>query len=153
MYPHLQYCAVTWGQAPKTTLKPIQTLQNKAIRSVANKPWNASTASLYHKMKMLKHQDIVKLQICKIMHAIHNGKLLNNYYTMSNIEAIHRYETRSNSNINYYQKSARTEKGKRAISWVGPKLWREIPSDMKQLSTNTFKVKLKQLLIDKYEQK
>ena len=68
---------------------------------VANKQWNASNA-LYHKMKMLTHQNIVKFQICKIMHIIHNGKLLNNY-TMSNIEAVHRYETRSNLNINYHQ--------------------------------------------------
>ena len=119
------------GQAPETALKPIQTLQNKAMRSVANKPWHASTASLYHKMKMLKHQGVVKLQICKIMHAIQNGKLSNIYCTMNNIEAVHRYQTGSTPNINCYQKSARTEKGKRALSWVGRKLWREIPSGMK----------------------
>jgi len=32
VYPHLQYCVATWGQAPKSNLKPLQTLQNMAIK-------------------------------------------------------------------------------------------------------------------------
>jgi len=79
VYPHLQYGAATWGQAPKTILKPLQTLQNKAIRLVANKPWNTSTNPLYHKMNILKQQDIIKLQIGKIMHDLHHDKFQYQY--------------------------------------------------------------------------
>jgi len=88
----------------------LQTLQNKATRLVANKPWNTSTNPLYHKTNILK-QDIVKLQIGKIMQDLHHGKFQYQFYNIPSVQTVHSYETRSKSNMNYYQNQARTEIG------------------------------------------
>jgi len=45
-------------------------------------------------MNILKQQDIVKLQIAKIMHDLHHDKLQCHYYNITNIKTVHGYETR-----------------------------------------------------------
>jgi len=54
-----------------------------------------------------------KLQTAKIMHGLHHGKFQCHYYSITNVKTVHGYETRCNTNMNYYQNQARTEIGKR----------------------------------------
>ena len=61
IYPHLQYCSSLWGQASKTSLKPVQTLQNKALKIMTNTRWHHSASPLYQTLPLLKFNDIVKL--------------------------------------------------------------------------------------------
>jgi len=51
---------------------------------------------------MLKQQDIVKLQIAKIMHDLHHGKFQCHYCNITNVKTVHGYETRCSTNMNYY---------------------------------------------------
>ena len=59
VYPHLQYCSALWGQASKTSLKPVQTLQNKALKIMTNTRRHDSASRLYQKLQLLKFNDIV----------------------------------------------------------------------------------------------
>ena len=63
VYPHLQYCASVWGQASKSTLKPIQILQNRAVKIISKTYHRQSLLPLYFHLKFLKFDDIVQLQI------------------------------------------------------------------------------------------
>ena len=67
IYPHLQYCASTWGQASVTALKPLKILQNKALQIITHTPQRISAKPLYSSLQMLKFKDTVKLQIAKSM--------------------------------------------------------------------------------------
>ena len=124
IYPHLQHCSSLWGQASKTSLKPVQTLQNKALKIMINTRWHHSASPLYQTLQLLKFDDIVKLQLAKIMHSVHNNNISNLYFGFFKVEKFHHYCTRTSINSNLVQTSARTEKGKSTISFSGPKIWR-----------------------------
>ena len=97
IYPHLQYCSSLWGQASKTSLKPVQTLQNKALKIMTNTRWHHSASPLYQTLQLLKFNDIVKLQLAKIMHCVHNNNISNLYFGFSKVEKYHHYCTRTST--------------------------------------------------------
>ena len=110
IYPHLQYCSSLWGQASKTSLKPVQTLQNKALKIMNSTGWHHSASPLYQNLQLLRFNDIVKLQLAKIVHSAHNNKISNLYFGFSKVQKFHHYCTRNSTESNFVQTSARTEK-------------------------------------------
>ena len=113
--------------------------QNKALKIMTNSRWHHSASPLYQKLQLLKFNDIVKLQLANIMHSVHNNNISNYYFGFSEVEKFHHYCTRASTKSNFVQTSARPEKGISTISFSGPKILREIPSDLKNLSNNSFK--------------
>jgi len=62
VYSHLLYGILGWGRkATKTTLAPIQILQNKVLRIINNtkRNDNVNNNDLYQKYKILKIADIL----------------------------------------------------------------------------------------------
>ena len=82
IYLHLQYSSSLCKQANKTYLKPIQTLQNKALKiMITTITVGVNLLPLYtKKFQSLKFTDITKLQLAKIMHIVHNNKISNLYF-------------------------------------------------------------------------
>ena len=68
IYPYLQYCIVAWGAATPTTLKPIVTIQKRAIRIVAGVGYRDHTEQLFKANNILKFQDIHKLETLKFVY-------------------------------------------------------------------------------------
>jgi len=101
-------------------------------------------------MNILKQQEIVKLQIGKIMHDLHHGKFQYQYYDIPSVQTVHSYETRCKSNMNYHQTQAMTEISQRSLTCIGSKVWRTVPRDIKNLSANAFKARYKAYLINQY---
>ena len=150
VYPHLQYCASVWGQAPKSTLKPIQILQNRAVKIISKTYHSQSILSLYFCVKFPWFDNIVELQIAKLMHSIHYKIFPEFYFNFTKVENTHQHSTRFATSSNYNQIKRRTEKAKRTLSFIGPRVWREIPSDVKSFSPGGFKTKYKNSLLQKY---
>ena len=76
-----------------SNLKRLVTLQKRAIRSA----FNAHTDPIFKSLKLLKFENIVSLQVAKIMYLYKNGQLpesFNNMFLTG--EEIHNY----NNNIN-----------------------------------------------------
>jgi hypothetical protein len=48
IHSNIQYLLIFWGSAHKASLKPIQILQNRALKSVFNKGSLFGTVELYH---------------------------------------------------------------------------------------------------------
>ena len=117
---------------------------------MTNTRWHHSASPLYQTLQLLKFNDIVKLQLAKIMHSVHNNNISNLHFGFSKVEKLYHYCTRTSTKSNFVQTSARTEKGKSTISFSGPKIWREIPSEMKNLSNNSFKYQYKRRLLNCY---
>ena len=51
---------------------------------------------------------------------------------------------------NYFQPRKRTELGKKTFSYIGRKIWQEVPFYLKSLSYNQFKKKFKLFLTSQY---
>ena len=59
---HIDYCLPIWGNITASDKKGIQNLQKKAIRYVCNSKYNSHTDPLFRQLKILKFNDMVKLQ-------------------------------------------------------------------------------------------
>ena len=54
IYPYLTNCNHIWGSTYKTSLKPLITLQNKAVRIIAHARWRASCDPIYKNFDIMK---------------------------------------------------------------------------------------------------
>ena len=86
---------MVWSATYTIYLQPINILQNKALRIISNKQrWTNSTI-LYSGLKILKFQDLIKLEIAKFMFSYENCQLpptFVNYFLK--ISQIHSRSTR-----------------------------------------------------------
>jgi hypothetical protein len=78
--PHLNYGLLNWGFAPESTLNRITKLQKKAIRNVSKAKYNAHTSELFKKLKLVKLEDIIKINCVKFFFKYENN-LLPKYFT------------------------------------------------------------------------
>ena len=75
-HTYLLYGILGWGSATKTTLHPLQILQNKVMR-IINKTTvedHVKNNTLYQKYKILKINDVYKLELGKFMYLYHVNK-------------------------------------------------------------------------------
>ena len=121
-YPHLIYCIQVWGNASDAHIKPIVTLQKRIIRLITNSGYLEHTTPLFAKTKILKFHDIYNFLI-----GVHMFKL----NLDSRIQTIsHSYNTRQRHNA--HSTFQRLSQCQRSLSYVGPKIWNEIPSFIKE---------------------
>ena len=73
--PHLNYGILLWGK----NIRRICKLQKWAVRSITCSKYNAHTDPLFIKLKILKVDDIYKLNLLKFAFK-YNHKLLPNYF-------------------------------------------------------------------------
>ena len=57
------------------------------------------------------------------------------------------YNTRHSGNKNYLLPAVRTNFGKRAFQFMGPKIWQEVPIEFKSLPFSSFRKRYKSYLI------
>ena len=154
IYSHLQYCISTWGFASKSSLDPLDKIHKRIVRIITDSPYRAHTAPIYKELNILTINDICKLEVAKKMYCFHHQPSLekNIDLPITSIQKTHHYNTRQSSNNDYFLPRKRTESGKKSFSFIGPKIWQEIPTQLKQsnLSFNVFKKKLKQHFINAY---
>ena len=147
-HPHLQYCISTWGGACKTTLQQLLTKQKIIIRCMLYQSYRAPSSPLFHKLSILKVDDVYKLSIAKLI-----IKLFNNHtipQTLSTISNIHSHNTRHNIPSNLFIPTVTSNLGKTSFSHCGPTIWNNIPIEIRTSSIFSFKSKLKKHTIENY---
>ena len=147
IYQRLQYCVSCWGGAAISNLKKIITLQKRAVRTIANVDYRAPTSTIFQNLQLLKFNDIYELQIAKIMFKVNHNMWLGTY-NLNRLETIHSHFTRSSNYSNYFIQS--NSISKRSITKIGPKVWLKVPNELKTISFNLFKKRLKEFLISAY---
>jgi len=75
VYSHLQYVIGAWGSVPKTTLNHLNVLHNELIRAMNFASNKSQVTPLYHQSNLLKINYIYHLEMAKMIHCLHNGKL------------------------------------------------------------------------------
>ena len=127
IYSYLQYCVSTWRLASTTVLDPLVRIHKCIIRIITNSPFLSHTNPLFQKLNFLKLKDIVKLEIAKTMFCFNKSSAKNESQTNISITQKHHYKTRLGVKQNYFQPRKRTELRKKTFSYIGPKIWQEIP--------------------------
>jgi len=151
VYSHLQYTIGAWGSVPKSTLNHLYVLQNKLIRAMNSASYRSHVTPLYHQSNLLKVNDIYHLEIAKMMHYLHNGKLpqaFDDYFVP--VTSVHTHITRKAIHGNYFLHSISSKHGKRSIRYHGPKIWDSVDNTLQRLSSILFRKRYRAHLISQY---
>ena len=100
VYPYLHYCATVWGSPYQSNLKCLINLQKLVIRIVSRSSFDAHASPIFVSFRILKFEDIIKLQIGKVMYLYKNGLLPNSFNDMFLLTYdVHSYNTRSKNSF------------------------------------------------------
>jgi len=109
--PKLYYGILVWGHKASK----LHLLQKRAVRVISGAKYNAHADPLFKNLKILKCEDIYKLQILKLYHNIVNHLSPNYFRNLPLIRSneIHDYNTRTNSN--FYKPHVRLAKTRNCV--------------------------------------
>ena len=148
--PYITYCNLIWGNCGKTKLNSIFLLQKKAIRICTNSSFMTHTNPLFHKLNILKINDINVLQTGIFMFKYTQNSLpqvFSNLFSYN--KNLHPYPTRTRENI--HLNNPRILLALKSLGHHGPDIWNALPKHLKQSSfVKTFKIKLKKMMISEY---
>ena len=148
LQPHLQYCNVWWGNAPKSLILPLFRLQKKATRKVCQASFFEHTNYLFKSKKILKLQDINTLESIKFVQKEINKP--NSTYFIRRERPLNMVLRNANPQ-SLYLPQPRSEREKRFISYHAPKVWNALPEQLQnQRNPVTFKNNIKKKLLDQY---
>ena len=147
----MKYGILCWGRASKTALCPITVLFNRAIRCIHFCNYRDSVTHLLAENKLLRIEDIFKLELGKFMFNFNKDSLPNNFNSyFKKTNTVHNYNTRLAKN-NYFLPRKNKKRGQRSLSFLGCKLWSEIPDNLKNCPTIlNFKYNYQKILLGKY---
>ena len=150
--PHLNYGIVAWGDANRSQLKRLIVLQKKCIRNISNSKYNAHTNPLFQKHKILKYQDLYKLNCCKLYYRSKTGTLPQ-YHTekLPSISLINPHLSRQSGNI--YIRITLNNIQRRLLNYKIGSEWNKLSNSMKTVSNvslKSFTKKLKTIFIQSY---
>ena len=168
VYPHLNYVTEVWGSADPVHLNRIFILQKRIVRMLTlndarqNDYSFSSSNPLFLELEILKIQDLFKVKINKFIYrCLKKNTPINfhNWFIYTNL--IHNYNTRSGyidsnqliSTKNLFIPIARTSHyGLKKIKVHGPKIWNELPPDVRVITTfSLFKVNLNRHMVKNYK--
>ena len=135
VYPYLSYCNIAWGTTFQSHLETLNRLQKRIIRLIHCESYLDHSEPLFRKSKILKLRDLIVYSIL-----IYVFKNMNVFVGID-----HAHSTRFSQNLR--PRFRRTTLTQHSISFVGPKLWNELPAQLKCItSINSFKLLLKKFL-------
>ena len=133
---HLSYATVAWGTANKTLINKLQIAQNRVVRNITFTNRYTALKPLYNSLSLLNITNMIKLERGKFMHKyVHNAlpSTFHNYFS----EIAHTHSTRLATNFNFDLLMLRTDRGQISIKYMRAKEWNLIPTELKQIKSNT----------------
>ena len=131
--PYLRYGNSVWGYCGKTGIRKLQTLQNRAARIVAGKPFEETDHVLLLKeLQWLNVEKLIDNDIAVLVYKMKNGITPDHCSeTYSFQEITHPYNTRAAHSkflqLNRYNSSY----GQKSFSYVGVKVWNRLPEQVR----------------------
>jgi hypothetical protein len=125
---HLTYCNIVWGNTYNSRLKPLMTLQNKAIKAISFANYRDHVTPLYLDLRFLKLTHINTLQTAIFMFKLISDQLpvsFNHYFNLNN--SVHSHFTRQTDHF-HLPNSMTTNFALQSILYHGPHTWNSLPT-------------------------
>jgi hypothetical protein len=145
----IQYGIEVYGTAASSSLKKIQTQQNRALKILHTKDFYTPTKLLHKDLNVLLVKDIYNLSVLQFVYKQRCDLLpsiFNNFFTQNT--SIHSHNTRQSKGL--YANHPKNKYGLNRIKYQGPILWNSIPEKTRNLSLTTFVKKVKKSFISLY---
>ena len=140
----LRFCIEVWGNAPFCYLDRLLKIRKSSIRIVNNLPFDSHTAIYFKQSKILNVSKLYKYHILLLVYkAVHFNKdplLFNHAITHSQV---HTHLTRNADSL--LLPRFNLSKTQICVSYVGTKLWNEIPFSIRM--SNSFSIYRKKLFL------
>lgn len=131
IHSHLCYVSQVWGTAAATHLRPLQILQNRAIKLIHSLPRLTPTSDLFNRFE----QRILPVKGIHVYAVLKYVKLSINLETMCNLTFERPEVLRFRTNIR--QTWTPTRRGQRKISVLGAKMYNQLPQQLKIINSST----------------
>ena len=147
--PHITYGIEIWYSAPKYIKDQIFILQKKAVRAIHALPWNSHTHEYFKMSKLLKLEDLYKVQACvQIFQALNS----NDHIFINHVRT---HQNQSNRTSRYSQNlvlpSYIKSHSQSGFIFSAISIWNSLPIEIRSSRTLVnFKSKIKQHFLSKY---
>ena len=147
--PYLSYCAEVWGNTYVTTVNPLYMLQKRAIRIIHKAHYREHTNRLFIKSRVLKLEEIVKLQTLLFMF---RAKIKTLPVNLQGLFEASSESGESRRKYDFKHQFARTNQKQMCPSVIGIRMWNSLDNDLKGCS-NIYKFKrcYKENIFKQYE--
>ena len=118
--PHILYAITVWGSTCSTYKNRLRTLQNSAIRAIANVRKMQRISPNYFKCGILKLDDLYRFETAKLMFQYTKNDLPKPFKHMFQQSShTHPYNTRSITRKNYNNPPFKTARLQRSFKYQG----------------------------------
>ena len=150
IHSYIRYGILAWGNASQTTLKPLKTMINKAVRIITFAPFGSlNLEPAYKHLKLLPLNKVFQMEVAKLAYKSHSGLLpvsITNYFQLSSANPNHQYSVRNRRPIRLITNS---RIGEKSVQFNYFTIWKNLPSELKNCeSFNIFKRALKTYLLE-----
>ena len=138
--PYLDFNILHWGKTNASHLEPLEIVQKRIIRTIADEDYLAHTTPIFFRLKLLKIKDLHRFQaVVDTFCRIKEGQ-----YSVS-----HDLQTRNNQlALPKFHSLTRTQQ---SVTFYGPTYWNELPAELRNISTlSNFKLKVKDFYLSRY---
>ena len=138
-YSHILYGCPVWSLTTINNLNCISVLQKKCIRILNFSPFNSHTNQLFSDNKILKLDDIIKVQIMKLLFDFKNNNLPDDLMKLFILNSeINQYQTRNVYNKGFFIPKITTKSfGINSLKYYAPTLWNLILQN--NITINSYK--------------
>ena len=138
---HMNYCIEAWGTAYQSVLKPLITLQKRAIRTITFSGFIDHTEELFKLMDILPLNKQVFYNICIMVFKEIKNISCSKFGFSKDVNATHKFNTRQSKKFQVV--SHRTNYFCQSISHCGKKFYNMLPDSLTcSYSIDVFKCKL-----------
>ena len=130
VYPYLLYGIIAWGNTHQSHLDGLIKIQKRAVRVITFSSWDAHTAPLFNKLKLLNFSKIYQINVLIFMFKLHYGMLppvFNEMFALNN--TVHSHYTRQ-AQLYHFPKW-KLEVVRRSIRIQGVYVWNSISVQIK----------------------
>ena len=140
IYSLVQYGIMLWGTATYTRQKEIVLRLNNFVRIMTWSRKFDHVSILYKQLKLLKLEDIYKLELSKFMHQL-NCNMTSKVFEKNfvKLESVHSYSTRQKTKNNYFLTRVNKTMSQKQLAFRGTKLWATLDNSIKTKSLPVFK--------------
>ena len=150
-HSHIQYSLINWGRAAKSHYHKLSILLNEFLRVCLFHPLRYETNLLHSRFRILKLEDMLKMEFAKFIFKYSNNMLLNSFNNhFIKLENMHNYNTRQKTRNEYFQTFFGTGTEKKTLHHFGLNEWKSIPQEYRQCSFIKLKKFCKNKLLRSY---
>ena len=135
------------------TIQIQDILQKRTVRIITHSNRKLTPNLFFYILQILKLHDLYTFEIAKLMHRLCNNSLniCNlNRDTYKLLDDTHSYHTRRKQTKNYFIPRVKTTQSQNSLTHLGPKLWNQIPLNIKNMKHFKFKNELKRMMVFDY---